>query len=416
MRLLFICPGFDEQSIVAQPWRHSYEIARNSIFKQNEIAFITDIPFTCSLKETTIRGLHTYILPKQRHPPFMFPVMNPCDVKSVIKDFAPDAIYWDGSPISGNYIRRLKNINIPIVLHISTNIYRFEELYYAINGFYWSSSYFLFLMMSSPLLNHYIRMLNQKTINIITVPNPIIKDRLMQRGVNGDKIKVLPVFNPFNTGESISEHSIPGMNMRIRAHNPHEELELDFEDFLVTYFGPPPTYRGTDTLIHALDKLRSKLPELKLLMLLRQRSKKEDVFERRLKHLSKKLGLDKRVKFLSGFLDRQDLNKLLQTSDAIALPFKFIFHEPVLSILEAMSMGKPVITTRVSGSSDLLNNGRGLLVDPGNSNQLADAIYHIAKNPDHASSLSRTAKEYFLTLPKWGDLSDYVIDLINSIL
>ena len=221
---------------------------------------------------------------------------------------------------------------------------------------------------------------------------------------------------PFNSGELIFEQSLHDLNMNACEHNPREELELESDDFLITYFGPPPTYRGTDTLIHAKAILRSKLPKLKLLMLLRQRSRKEDIFERRLKHLSKKFGIEEDVKFLSGFLSKQDLEKILRTSDAIALPFKFIFHEPVLSILEAMSMGKPVITTRISGSSDLLSNDRGMLVEPGNSHQLADAIYYIAKNPEYARSLGRNAKEYSLTLPNWSEFSDYVINLLNSII
>lgn len=409
MRILFVCRGFEKSSVIAQPWRHSYEIAKYLISEEHEIAIITDAPSTFSPKETTTCGISTYVLPKSRGLPFLFSILNPREVRNVIKKFSPTAIYWDGTPLIGNYIRRLKNIKIPLIVHISTSIYNFKELRFAINDFYWSPTYLLFLMMSNPLLSPFVLLLNQETINMITVPNLAIKNRLVQRGVTKSKIKVLPAFMSCPAGEMFFGRDMEAMT------NVREELEVHTEDFLITYFGPPHTYRGTDTLIHAVAKLRSKLPKLKLLMLLRQGSEEEDYFERKLKQIAQRLELHNHVKFISRLLSEQDLKTFLQISDAIALPFKFIFNEPPLSILETMAMGKPLITTWVSGLPELIGNDRGVLVEPRNADRLADSIHYLVNNPEDANSLGKRAKEYVSKLPLWGDVSEYVLNLCNSI-
>ena len=410
MRVLFISEGFDEKSIIAQPWRHTYEIANQLVKQQHEVAFATDSPYTSTSRETIIRDISAYILPKTRLPPVMSPRMDPREVRSVVKEFSPDVIYWNAGALIGNYIRRLKSINIPIIVHISTNVYSFKDMHLPIQEYRSLEYNFLIYLftMSSPLAHPLICLLNQKAINLITVPNLAIKRKLIEKGLLESKIKVIPT--PFDKDEVF-----PKENMRDTTKT-REKIGVDIEDFIVTYFGPSPTYRGTDTLLYAIAKLKRKLPDLKLLMLLRHRFEREDIVKKLLRKLTSKLMLRDSVKFIQGLLEREDLIRFIQTSNAIALPFKFLLNEPPLTVLETMALGKPLITTRVSGLPELVGNDRGLLVKPGNANELAKTIYYIAKNPDEANALGRRAGEYISKLPDWSKLARYILALFEDIL
>jgi len=412
MRVLFISEGFDEKSIIAQPWRYTYEIANQLVRQQHEVALATDSPYTSTRRETIIRGIPAYILPKTRLPPVMSLRMDPHEVRSTVKEFSPDVIYWDGGALIGNYIRRLKSINIPIAVHISSNVYSFKNMAraHAIQEYRSRGHSFLIYVfaMSSPLARPLICLLNQKAINLITVPNLAIKRKLIEKGLSGSKIEIMPT--PF-----YEDGVFPNENMRDTIKT-RQKIGLDMADFIVTYFGPSPTYRGTDTLLYAVAKLKRKLPHLKLLMLLRQTFEREDTVEKRLRKLVSRLMLGDSVKFTQGLLERADLIRFIQTSSAIALPFKFLLNEPPLSALETMALGRPLITTRVSGLPELVGNDRGLLIKPGNANELAKAIYYVAKNPEEANALGRRAADYISKLPDWSKLAKYLLSLFEHFL
>jgi glycosyltransferase involved in cell wall biosynthesis len=57
-----------------------------------------------------------------------------------------------------------------------------------------------------------------------------------------------------------------------------------------------------------------------------------------------------------------------------------------------MACGLPVITTRIGGVMDMIKNEEnGLLVEPGNVNQLADALKKLISDTEHASALGENA-------------------------
>ncbi len=108
-----------------------------------------------------------------------------------------------------------------------------------------------------------------------------------------------------------------------------------------------------------------------------------------LKELSIKLGISSKVKFL-GF--RNDIPELLSVIDIFVLPSLWEGMPNV--VLEAMSAGKPVIATDTGGSKDIIDNGiNGVLVEPGNSEALAEAILKLLEDPVQRQRLGESARE-----------------------
>lgn len=100
------------------------------------------------------------------------------------------------------------------------------------------------------------------------------------------------------------------------------------------------------------------------------------------------LGISEQVQFL-GELSREEVKQALWEADALVMSS---LHETFgIILIEAMSTGLPVIATRCGGPEDIVTEATGLLVEPGNIEQLADAMWHI-RNSDKFSK--QTIRQY----------------------
>lgn len=72
-----------------------------------------------------------------------------------------------------------------------------------------------------------------------------------------------------------------------------------------------------------------------------------------------------------------------------------IWPDPCPTVaMEAMSMGRPVIASRIGGLSDIVADGEtGLLVPPGDAVALSDAIQALLTDPDRRSRMGTLAKQ-----------------------
>ncbi len=87
--------------------------------------------------------------------------------------------------------------------------------------------------------------------------------------------------------------------------------------------------------------------------------------------LAKSLGLNRELSF-SGESDRERTLDAMRQANVVAIPS---LQEPFgMVALEAMALGKPVVASRVGGLPEVLEGADALLVEPGNSAQLAEAI------------------------------------------
>jgi glycosyltransferase involved in cell wall biosynthesis len=93
------------------------------------------------------------------------------------------------------------------------------------------------------------------------------------------------------------------------------------------------------------------------------------------KNRATSLGIASSVDFL-GWIDGYRKIELLKSADTFVLPS---YNEGLpMSLLEAMSWGMPVVTTRVGGIPELItNNHDGLLIDAGDKTALTNALIRL---------------------------------------
>jgi glycosyltransferase involved in cell wall biosynthesis len=106
-----------------------------------------------------------------------------------------------------------------------------------------------------------------------------------------------------------------------------------------------------------------------------------------MKGLAAKLGAADRVHFLGL---RDDVPVLMKASRAVILPSS---QEGLpRCILEALSMGVPVIGSRIRGTTDLLGQNAGLLVDVGDIDQMAQAMRLVIDDIAAAAAMGQAGR------------------------
>jgi len=106
-----------------------------------------------------------------------------------------------------------------------------------------------------------------------------------------------------------------------------------------------------------------------------------------------------------GILDSDEIIKTLKKYDLLILPTFFIGEGYPGVILEAYSVGIPVITTEWRSIPDIVDEKSGILIPPKSSRALSKAINTLVKNPKLYKNKCLGAKEKAkdFSLKYWGD-------------
>jgi len=140
--------------------------------------------------------------------------------------------------------------------------------------------------------------------------------------------------------------------------------------------------KGHRFLIEAIPAIIEKFPDTQFLF------GGEGELQESLHNYVKRLGIESHVHFLGM---RQDIPELLALSDLFVLPS--LWEGLPNAVLEAMAMGTPVVATAVDGCPEVIHDGQtGLLVPPGNSEALSQAICCLLGNPKLRLQLAHAAQ------------------------
>jgi glycosyltransferase involved in cell wall biosynthesis len=134
---------------------------------------------------------------------------------------------------------------------------------------------------------------------------------------------------------------------------------------------------------------------------------------RALEQQARDLNLESRVEFL-GLLPQADLPRFYSQCAVFVLPS--IQEGLGLVLAEALLCGAPVITTNLSGVTDIVKNGEtGLLVPERDPRLLADALEKILCNPEFAAELAANGQAWVRKYFSSDRVRDEFLNLYHTV-
>ena len=118
----------------------------------------------------------------------------------------------------------------------------------------------------------------------------------------------------------------------------------------------------------------------------------------------------------TGFLSQTDCAKRLQQADVMVLPSLYECGGAV--VLEAMTMGIPVIATNWGGPADYLDESCGILVEPTGRdffiNGLANAMVKMARSPELRQAMGQAGRQRILDHFDWEAKVDRMLEIYQE--
>ncbi len=160
------------------------------------------------------------------------------------------------------------------------------------------------------------------------------------------------------------------------------------KDFVVGMVGRIAPIKGHVYFLKAMAQVLRSFPESKA-WIVGGISPGKDNYMEELEVWTRRLGLSHVVKFLGL---RRDIPKLLSGMDCLVMP-SVVEESFGRVIVEAQAVGVPVVATKVGGVVEIIEDGKdGILVEPKDSNALAEGILKILKDQGYAGRLAEAGR------------------------
>lgn len=204
----------------------------------------------------------------------------------------------------------------------------------------------------------------------IVVPSEYLRGVVIQWGIVPERIQV--VYNAFN----------PPVRLLSRDE---ARKKLGINGTVLISVGRLVPWKGFDALIELGKKLQQDISDIRIMII------GSGPEHGRLTEKISESGAETIIS-LAGNLPHTDVLAAFTAGDAFILntAYEGFSH----TLLEAMAMGIPVITTRAGGNVELIQDGEnGLFFDWNNTDQMKTAVLRIVRDHDFAQSLVHKAHE-----------------------
>ncbi len=200
-----------------------------------------------------------------------------------------------------------------------------------------------------------------------------LKQSLVAAGVRERKIRVIP--NAVNVNHDRSK-------MQSKREITRRQLGAEDDELVVGYAGRLSQEKGLKILLQAFLEVLKSDAKCKLWIV------GDGPLRSELQELAMAIGISDHVAFL-GF--QEDVLGIMAGMDAFALPS--LTEGTPMALLEAMSLGLPIVASAVGEIPQIIKSGEnGLLVSPGEPRQLADAIHKVHDEPSFARQLAESGR------------------------
>ncbi len=158
-------------------------------------------------------------------------------------------------------------------------------------------------------------------------------------------------------------------------------VEAKREPYTLLFFGRIWSYKGLRYLLEAFASLQQSLPHARLII-----AGRGGDLEANASLISSLQG----VEVLNSFIPEANVAGLFERSSLVVLPYVEASQSGVSAI--GFTLGTVVVASRVGGLAELIRNGvNGVLVEPRNSIQLAEAIKSLLLDPSRQQRIRQKA-------------------------
>jgi len=154
---------------------------------------------------------------------------------------------------------------------------------------------------------------------------------------------------------------------------------------IIMFFGNPAPYKGLEDVLCAINRLNNS--NIKLMLV---GANKDQLYVQKLLEF-----WSKEIIIVAGARPIHEAPMFLSMADLIVLAQQntpnTIGQVPA-KLIDAMAMAKPIISTNISDMPEILD-GCGIIVEPGNVDELAESISYLIENPEIAMEFGQKARE-----------------------
>jgi len=304
-------------------------------------------------------------------------------IKKILVENSIDLIFLYGVATNGiQCIELSRELNIPIVFRALDVAHKLVRI---------------------PFLQNHTKKLEKSifsSADLVLTTTPQLSNYAEEMGSNSDCIKYFPL----------------GVNSRyfkpMKKNNElFQELGIQTNDRIILFMGTLYPFSGIDHILKNFHLLQNKIKQIKFVII----GGGPDF--NRLKSLSNELQLNKNIIF-TGFVEQKKIPEYIAIADICLNPFVTnTLTDRVIptKILEYLACGKPVLSTPLKGTVELLpNENYGIVYS-----QLDDFISSIEKllqNKAHLDKLGENGFSYVKKNHYWDSLADQLIKIFDNLI
>jgi glycosyltransferase involved in cell wall biosynthesis len=358
-----------------------YELSRRLIQKGYEIDILT-CNTERALAYEELDGIHIYRLPSWNALNSVYPIPKPC-------------------PTSFKILRRLLRKNYDVI-NTQTRFFitSFLGLIFA-------------KLKRTPLVHteHGTRhsIVSNKVIDLISraydhsIGALIVKSARGNTGVSEAACEFLKHLGAANV--QVIYNGIDTSIFKREDTNSRQKLGISDDAVVITFVGRLIYAKGVQDLISAFTKIKDTAPEIKLLIV------GDGPYRANLENLAQQTDCASSILFL-GQRNQDGVIDMLSATDIFVNPS---YSEGLpTSVMEAASIGLPIIATDVGGTREIIEDGKtGFLIKAGDAEQLEHKLHGLLTNTDLREELGRNARIFVKQKFDWDKITQDWIQVVE---
>ena len=257
--------------------------------------------------------------------------------------------------------------------------------------------------VSIPLLQHFVKQFEKNIISnadLVLATTPQLAKYAEEMGSTSDQAQYFPLgvnsnyFKPLNKNNLLMQ-----------------ELDIQKNDKIIIFVGTLYPFAGIDYILKNFNFLLNKIPNIKFLIV------GGGPYFNYLKSLSSKLKLNHNVIF-TGFIDQNKIPEYIALADICINPFVInTVTDRIIptKILEYLSCGKPVLSTRLKGTVELLpDESFGIVYSK--LDLFIDSLIQLLEQPKKLQELGNNGFLYIEKNHYWDSLVTKLVIIFEKII